>query len=236
MLDKGVHERCQLRERGMNTTETPSRLEALEHEQQRLRRQVRWVLGLAIGWPFLVLGVGFAGLRASGGAPGELRVSRLVLVDGTGRSRAELELASDSQEPRLVFTHPDGHSWAVLEMAALPGSPQEHRQATFTLHDETGTARVAMGASSQDSGVVLYQSRDAPGLALYNSDESRGLVVSDGRSPRIHLRYSQHDDAELSELLFWDEQKRSQVEVSAGRGGTSMRLQNPDGQRVFSAP
>ncbi|WNG26163.1 hypothetical protein F0U62_20645 [Cystobacter fuscus] len=93
-----------------------------------------------------------------------------------------------------------------------------------------------MGASSQDSGVALYQSQGTPGLALYHSQESRGLVVLNSRVPRIHLRYNQHDDSERSELLFWDEQKRVQVDVTAGRGGTSMSLQNPDGQRVFGAP
>ncbi|WNG16616.1 hypothetical protein [Cystobacter fuscus] len=220
----------------MSMIETPSRLESLEHEQQRLRRQVRWVLGLALAGPLLVLGADLALSRASGGTPGELRVSRLVLVDGAGRARVELELASDSQEPRLVFTHPDGKPWATLEVAALPGAPKERRQATFTLHDETGVARIGMGASSQDSGVALYQSQGTPGLALYHSQESRGLVVLNSRVPRIHLRYNQHDDSELSELLFWDEQKRVQVDVTAGRGGTSMSLQNPDGQRVFSAP
>lgn len=220
----------------MPTSEPPSMTESLGHEPQRLRRQVRWVLGLALAWPLIVLGAGFAVSRACGGAPGELRVSRLVLVDGAGRSRVELELASDSQEPRLVFTHPDGKPWATLAVAALPGAPEERRQATFTLHDEEGVARIGMGASSQDSGMAFYQAQGTPGLALYNSQESRGLVVLNGRVPRIHLRYNQHDDSELTELLFWDEQKRVQVDVTAGRGGTSMRLQNPDGQRVFGAP
>lgn len=220
----------------MSTSEVPSILESPGHEQQRVHRRMRWMLGVALVWPLLVLGAGLAVWRASASSPGELRVRRLVLVDGAGRARGELALVEDSQEPRLVFNHPDGKPWATLAVAALPGAPKEHRQATFTLHDEAGDARIGLGASLQDSGVALYQSRDTPGLALYASQESRGLVVLNERVPRIHLRYDQHDDSELSELLFWDERKKARVEVTAGRGGTSLRLLAPDGQRVFSAP
>lgn len=213
----------------MSPAEIPSRLEVLEREQQRLRLQVRGLLGL------LLLGAGFGAWRTWGGER-ELRVARLVLMDGAGRPRAELGLATDSQEPRLVLSHADGRSWATLELASLPGAPPEARQATLALQDETGAIRVGLGASARDSGLVLYTSQGAPALSLYASEEAQGLTVSDGRSPRIHLRYNQHDDAERSELLFWDERQRPRVDVTAGRGGSSLRLEGPEGQRVFSAP
>ena len=163
-------------------------------------------------------------------------MSRLVITDAQGRTRAELGLAPDAQEPQLVFYHPDGRRWAALAVATPPGAPEEHREAALFLHDEAGKARVTLGASGRNSGLVLYDERSIPGLALYVAPDSQGLVISGGDVPRIHLRYNQHDDAQLSELVFRDEQKRTQATLSGGRAGASLELYRPDGERTFQAP
>jgi len=84
--------------------------------------------------------------------------------------------------------------------------------------------------------MVLYGPRGTPGLALYVEPDSQGLVISDGRGPRIHLSNNQHDDTPLSELIFHDEQKGTQATLRGGRGGASLNLYRPNGERAFQAP
>lgn len=225
----------------MSTNDSVPHLESIEKEHQRLRRQVRALtLGLSITLALLVVGEASRWLKPSREAhtapPGELRVSRLVITDAQGRARVELGLAPDAREPQLVFYHPDGQRWAALAMATPPGAPGEHQEAALILHDEAGKARVSLGASERNSGLVLYEERGVPNLALYVAAESQGLVISDGDVPRIQLRYNQHDDAQLSELVFQDEQKKTQATLLGGRGGASLEFYQPDGKRTFQAP
>ncbi|WP_309889208.1 hypothetical protein [Archangium sp.] len=168
--------------------------------------------------------------------PSELRVQRLVITDEAGRTRAELGLAPDAQEPQLVLYHPNGQRWAALAMVPPPGAPEGPREAALLLHDEAGKTRVSLGASGRSSGMVLYDPRGIAGLALYMEPDSQGLVISDGEVPRIHLRYNQHDDTPLSELILQDEQKGTQATLRGGRGGASLNLYRPDGERTFQAP
>lgn len=225
----------------MSTNATGPLLGALEREHQHLRRQVRWLmLGLILTLALLLLGEVLRWQRSAREAPmaptSELRIQRLVITDETGRTRAELGLSPDAQEPQLVLYHPDGQRWAALAMTPPPGAPEGPRQAALLLHDEAGKARVSIGASGRSSGMVLYDPRGTPGLALYVEPDSQGLVISDGTVPRLHLRYNQHDDTPLSELTFHDEQKGTQVTLRGGRGGASLKLYRPDGERTFQAP
>jgi hypothetical protein len=225
----------------MSANDTGSQLGVLEREHQRLHRQVRWLtLGLLLTLALFIVGETFRWQRSSRElrmtTPGELRVQRLVITDEAGRTRAELGFAPDAQEPQLVLYHPDGQRWAALAMVPPPGSPEGPREATLLLHDEAGKARVSLGASGRSSGVVLYDPRGTPGLALYVEPDSQGLVISDGTVPRIHLRYNQHDDTPLSEFILRDEQKGTQAVLRGGRGGASLNLYRPDGERTFQAP
>jgi len=83
---------------------------------------------------------------------------------------------------------------------------------------------------------MFYDAKAAPSLGLYVEPDFQGLVIFDGRAPRILLQYNQHDDLRLSELIFRDEQQRTQAKLSGGRGGSSLQLQGEDGERTFHAP
>jgi hypothetical protein len=225
----------------MSTNNTDSLLVSIEREHQRLRQRIRWLtFGLVLTLALLLLGEALRWLRssreASTAAPGELRATRFVITDKEGRVRAELGLAPDEREPQLVFYHPDGQRWAALAIATPPGAPESYREAGLFLLDETGKTRVSLGASAQDSGLVLYDAEGTPGLSLYAAEDAQGLVISGGNVPRIHLRYNQHDDGQLSELVFQDEQKRTQAVLRGGRGGVSLNFYRADGERTFQAP
>ncbi|NPD26450.1 hypothetical protein D7Y27_22180 [Corallococcus sp. AB004] len=223
----------------MDTGDTNTALMRMEAEQQRLRRQVRWLGILLVGSLALLL-VGElirwkSALGAPGERPSELRVSRLVIQDEQGRVRGELGLVPGAQEPSLAFYHPQGQRWASLAMATPPGAPPAHQSASLTLHDESGKARVLLGASGRDNGLVLYESEGHPALALYLDTDSQGLVIRGSDAPRIQLRYTEHDDARLSELIFRDEQ-RTQAALRGGSGGGALNLYRPDGESAFRTP
>lgn len=224
----------------MSTDDANTPLRRMELEHQRLRRQVRWLTIMLVSSLSLLLLAESLRWRKSLGAPGEkpgeLRVSRLVIQDDQGQVRGELGISPGAQEPSLAFYHPQGQRWASLAIASPPGAPPEHQSAALTLHDESGKARVSLGASSRDNGLVLYESEGRPGIALYLDTDSQGLVITGGGAPRIHLRYTEHDDARLSELIFRDEQRRTQAALHGGRGGVSLNLYRPDGESVFRVP
>jgi hypothetical protein len=225
----------------MSTNNTDSLLVSIEREHQRLRQRIRWLtFGLVLTLVLLVLGEAFRWLRssreASTAAPGELRATRLVITDKEGRVRAELGLAPDAQEPQLALYHPDGQRWAALAIAPPPGAPETYREAGLFLQDQAGKTRVALGASEQDTGLVLYNPEGTPSLSLYAEPDSQGLVISGGNAPRIRLRYNQHDDGQLSELVFQDERKRTQAALSGGPAGGSLNFYRPDGESTFQAP
>ncbi|ATB27281.1 hypothetical protein [Melittangium boletus] len=224
----------------MSMHDTGTQIESLEREQQRLRRQVRGLtVGLILLTLLLLVGeavrwLGPRGLEPT--APGALRVRHLTLVDEAGRTRAELGFMSDGREPQLVLSHPDGRPWATLSVAPPPGAPPEQRQASLLLQDEAGKAGVSLGASSTRSGVVLHGTQGTLGLGLYVEPDSRGLVISDGEVPRIHLQHDQHEEASISRLRFLDEQRREQAALVGGSGGGSFKLYRPEGERAFQAP
>lgn len=214
----------------------------IERELRRLRRQVRWLMvGLALALALPLLGELFHWRPPPQPPPrqdasGELRTRRLVITDAEGRTRAELGLAPDGQEPHLVLSHPDGQRWAALAVASPPGTPPEHREAGLFLSDEAGKVRVSLGAAQRNSGLALYQPEGGYGLALYVDPDSQGLVVFDGQAPRLHLRYNQHDDAQLSELIFQDAQRQRQALLRGGAGGSALELYRTEGERAFRAP
>jgi hypothetical protein len=228
----------QLLERLMtNTNETTPIPEPIYLEQQRLQRQIRWLtFGLAVTLTLLLLGEASRWVSSTQGAAGEVRARRVILTDEQGRVRAELGLVPGGQEPELVFYHPDGQQWAALAMVSPPGAPEGRSQAALTLRDEAGEARISLGASVQETGLVLYDAEGAPGLALYTSEDAQGLVISGGGAPRVLLRYSHHDEAHLSELVLRDEQKRTLATLRGGSGGASLQLYRPDGEQAFHAP
>ncbi|HZI12236.1 MAG TPA: hypothetical protein VE153_17765 [Myxococcus sp.] len=222
----------------MNPNDLDSLLKGMALEHQRLRRQVRWLtLGLALLLVLMVLGEVIRGPRSAREAePGELKGTRLVLTDAEGRTRAELGLAPDAREPRLMLYHQDGRPWAALAMASPPGAPEGHEEASLVLQDEAGQARVSLGASQRNSGLVLHNPEGQPGLVLYAGADAQGLAISGGTVPRIHLRYNRHDEANLSELIFQDEEQRPQALLRGGRGGVSLELYRPDGEHAFRTP
>lgn len=221
----------------MSTNDIGSRLESLEREARRLRQ---WVRGLAGGVLLLVLGVlGVEAMRWRGresAAPAALRVRHLTLVDDEGRTRAELGFPPDGREPHLVLFHPEGRPWATLAMMPPVGAPSEPPQASLLLQDEAGKAAVALGASGSRSGLTLHDAQGALGVGLYVEPDARGLVVSDGESPRIHLQHARDEEVSLSRLRFVDEDRRERAVLQAGPGGVSLQLHRPDGQRAFQAP
>ena len=224
----------------MNTGDTDTALRRMEAEQQRLRRQVRWLSFLLVSSLALLLVAEGLRWKNSLGAPderpGELRVSRLIIQDEQGRVRGELGLMPSEQEPSLAFYHPQGQRWASLAMTIPPGAPPAHQSASLTLHDESGKARILLGASERDNGLVLYESEGHPGLALYLDTDSQGLVIRGSDAPRIQLRYTEHDDARLSELIFRDEQRRTQAALQGGSGGGALNIYRPDGGSAFRTP
>ncbi|MBN9687737.1 MULTISPECIES: hypothetical protein [unclassified Corallococcus] len=223
----------------MDTGDTHTALRRMEAEQQRLRRQVRGLSILLISSLALLLAGEWLRWKSSSGAhgekPSELRVSRLIIQDEQGRVRGELGLMPGAQEPSLVFYHPQGQRWASLAVATPPGAPPAHQSASLTLHDESGKARILLGASGRDNGLVLYESEGHPGLALYLDTDSQGLVIRGSDAPRIQLRYTEHDDARLSELIFRDAQ-RTQAALQGGSGGGALNIYRPDGESAFRTP
>ncbi|RKI20353.1 hypothetical protein D7Y15_00830 [Corallococcus sp. AB030] len=224
----------------MDTGDTNTALRRMEAEQQRLRLQVRWLSILLVGSLALFLVGEWLRWKSSLGAPGErpseLRVSRLIIQDEQGRVRGELGLMPGAQEPSLTLYHPQGQRWASLAMATPPGAPPAHQSASLSLLDESGKARIFLGASGRDNGLVLYESEGHPGLALYLDTDSQGLVIRGSDVPRIQLRYTEHDDARLSELIFRDEQSRPQAALQGGGGGGALNLYRPDGESAFRTP
>ncbi|MBN8471077.1 hypothetical protein JYJ95_31625 [Corallococcus exiguus] len=224
----------------MNTGDTNTALRRMEAEQQRLRLQVRWLSILLVSSLALFLVGEWLRWKSSLGAPverpGELRVSRLIIQDEQGRVRGELGLMPGAQEPSLALYHQQGQRWASLAMATPPGAPPAHQSASLSLHDESGKARIFLGASGRDNGLVLYEPEGHPGLALYLDTDSQGLVIRGSDAPRIQLRYTEHDDARLSELIFRDGQSRPQAALQGGGGGGALNLYRADGESAFRTP
>lgn len=146
-----------------------------------------------------VIVVAFAGCAVDNGKSGasvanEIKAHAFVLVDESGRKRAELSMTEDG-ETRLRMCSPDGMRlvWIRIDESGLPGiallnSDQEpvvelgmfnDSEPFLVLRDKKGTARI--GAKVTESNGIA--------LSLYDSKEAvrSRLAVGENGLPRLEL-------------------------------------------------
>lgn len=132
----------------------------------------RWALALAAGALAATLWTAFAGARSGTGGADELRSSRIVLVDGEGRTRGVLSVEENG--PALELVDPSGDHRARLELGI--GGPE------LRMDGPGGQLRLGLGDVVRDgAGLSLYDASDRLRLGLaYSGGSGTNLVLADG--------------------------------------------------------
>lgn len=136
-----------------------SRIVQLERENRRLRR-----IGAVV-----VAGLGLAAClsmaQAEGGAPGELGVSELRVVNADGVVGAKL--TADGEDSALLLFD----EWSHLRTELL-ATPQE---SILTYYSKEGAKQVVLTTGHNDQGLYLMDPDGKDRLALVGFDADTGL-------------------------------------------------------------
>ncbi|GAC1475736.1 MAG: hypothetical protein NVSMB9_28740 [Isosphaeraceae bacterium] len=116
-----------------------ARLDRLELENGRLSRETRR-LKTALGATIMVFAAVFAAGASLQENSGELRASRLVLLDKFGKTRAELSV--DAQG-KAAMNFLDKNQKSRLALSTMPGG-----MPSLEFTDQLGKSRIALGVDS----------------------------------------------------------------------------------------
>ncbi len=136
-----------------------NRIERLEREMRRLRG---WILVLSIA-----LVTTFA-LGATQGAPDELTLRKLIIVDGDGKERI---VADTTSEGAALFVHYDLDGKSRITAMTLPGG-----SAHLLHHDSNGKKRIEM--NTLPGGYASLMHYDSDGKKRIAATRSACVVSS----------------------------------------------------------
>lgn len=232
----------------MQTTE-PTWTERVE----RLERRSRRTTGAALTMCLFTATVVWMGQTRSKSVPLETRSQKFVLVDGSGKERAELGVLADGAarliirnrksgaatwvgvdsegRPLLALSGPDGIK--AMELIVLDGpSP------AVILRDKDGRRRATIGISDAGSGgLFLYDGQGKRRLrATMDRQGDPRMMLSDGRGrPRLVMMITPDGDCALD---LRDAKQTRMSFVVADDGKADLVLLRSDGRPVWtkSAP
>jgi hypothetical protein len=187
------------------------RIDDLERENQRLKRNGTLVMGLG-ALMLLITSLMLISMRmGSAGVADVVEANRFVLRDGDGHIRAIIGVNQDNSS-RVVLQDRDGRERLRLSLLA-DGSPG------VSFADREGKSRLVLGLLPDETATLVFADRWGKSRAVLglSPDESSTLVFAD-RNGETRVGVGVESDGSAGMTLFEREPVRTNSEPAAGEG------------------
>jgi hypothetical protein len=193
----------------MHSNETEKALTLLTERLERLEKQNRWLVRIALAMGAVLLLV-----VTLGAVPGQLDTQEMVrTVPGQPDTQeivppvlSAVPSLPDIQEmvrtKNLQMVDEDGNVRASLGLVDDPEYSNMRDMPTLRLFDKEGTARATLRLSPSGSPSLFLYDQGGRGFALYVGEQGRTLHVEDGEG---HLRFEFSADTYCTVLRLYDE-------------------------------